>query len=100
MLYHAFPFTELDEIIVKISSGPKHLVAKRCKFSTSVRIQNITKHYSEEFIRLYFESPAESGGGGVTSVELPGNGEAIVTFTDHRGMYVVVVIVVAVALPD
>ena len=87
---------------MKISSGPKHLVAKRCKFSTSVKIQNITKHYSEEFIRLYFESPAESGGGGVASVELPGNGEAIVTFTDHRGMYgvVVVVSVIAVALPD
>ena len=81
-----FPYTELDEIIVKIKTGPKCLVAQRFKVSTSVRIQNITENYSKKFIKLYFESP-ESGGGRVASVELPGNGEAVVTFTDHRGMW-------------
>lgn len=80
-----FPYTELDGIIVKIKTGPKCLVAQRLKVSTSVRIQNITKNYSKEFIELYFENP-EYGGGRVASVELPGNGEAVVTFTDPRGM--------------
>jgi len=81
-----FLFPELDEMIVKIRSGPKHPMAQRFKISTSVRIQNITKHYSENYIKLYFENP-DSGGGSVASVELPGNGEAVVTFTDHRGMW-------------
>jgi len=81
-----FPYTELDGIIDKIKNGPKCLVAQRFKVSTSVRIQNITEHYSKEFIKLYFENP-DSGGGTVASVELLGDGEAVVAFNDHRGMW-------------
>lgn len=60
-------------------------MAQQFKVSTGVRIQNITKHYLKDFIKLYFENP-DSGGGRVASVELLGSGEAVVAFIDHRGM--------------
>ena len=47
-------------------------------------IRNITQHYDEEFLTSYFENK-HFGGSKVASVELLGNGEAVVMFMDHRG---------------
>ena len=62
------------------------LQAELCKVVNSIRVREVTKNYMEEYFQLYFESPNKSGGGLVTSVKLLGNGEAIVTFQDPRGM--------------
>ena len=62
------------------------LQAELCKVINSIRVQGVTKNYGKEFFQLYFESHKQSGGGQVTSIQLLGNGEAIVTFQDPRGM--------------
>ena len=63
-----------------------NLQAELCKVVNSIRVREVTKNYIEEYFLLYFENPNKSGGGLVTSVKLLGNGEAIVTFQDPRGM--------------
>ena len=77
-------------MILRIQSNPlKEAVIKAelYKVCTSVKLSSITKHYSEEFISLYFESKRSGGGENkkVTKVELHGNGEAIVTFENPDG---------------
>ena len=62
------------------------LQAELCKVVNSIRVREVTKNYTEDYFQLYFENPKKSGGGHVTSVKLLGNGEAIVTFQDPRGM--------------
>ena len=81
--------TDLVEMTSKIGSKALkevYLQAELCKVINSIRIQEVTNNYTEEFFQLYFENPKKSGGGKVTSIQLLGNGEAIVTFQDPRGM--------------
>ena len=80
---------DLVEMASKIGSKPLKgviLQAELCKVVNSIRIQGVTKNYTEDYFQLYFESHKRSGGGPVTSVQLLGNGEAIVTFQGPRGM--------------
>ena len=63
-----------------------NLQAELCKVVNSIRVREVTKNYTEDYFQLYFENPDKSVGGHVTSVKLLGNGEAIVTFQDPRGM--------------
>lgn len=60
--------------------------AELCKVASSIRVRNVTKHYDEDYFEMYFESSKRSGGGDVASIQLLGNGEAIVTFKDPKGM--------------
>ena len=80
---------ELSEMIAKIGGSKPlkgvKLEAELCRIASSIRISNISKHYDEEFIQMYFESQKKSGGGEVTSVELLGNGVAVVAFEDPKG---------------
>ena len=59
------------------------------KVCDSIRLHNVSigGHYTDEYMQLYFES-GRSGGGQKTvrSVELLGNGEAVVVFEDPKGM--------------
>ena len=59
--------------------------AELCRVTSSIRVCNITEHYEEDYIQMYFENSRKSGGGEVTSVELLGNGEVVVTFNDPKG---------------
>ena len=80
---------DLVEMTSKIGSKTLKgviLQAELCKVVNSTRVQMITKNYTEEFFQLYFENSEKSGGGKLTSINLLGNGEAIVTFHDPRGM--------------
>ena len=81
--------TDLVEMTSKIGSKPLKgviLQAELCKVVNSIRVREVTKNYTEDYFQLYFESHKRSGGGPVTSVQLLGNGEAIVTFQGPRGM--------------
>ena len=80
-------FVELKVKIEKLKSKPLKGVivdAQLYKASDAIRISNITKHYKEDYIELYFESQ-QYGGGEVTHIQMLGNGEAIVTFQDPQG---------------
>ena len=82
-------YAGLVEMTSKIGSKTLkgvYLQAELCKVVNSIRVREVTKNYSEDYFQLYFENPKKSGGGHVTSVKLLGNGEAIVTFQDPRGM--------------
>lgn len=86
---YPFVFTDLADLITRIASRPLKGVtiqAQLCKISSSIRIRNISNHYDDEFIPMYFESRKRSGGGDVASFELLGNGEAVVTFKDPEGI--------------
>ena len=75
-------------MIAKLKSKPLKsacIEAELCQVTSSIRVSNITQRYEEDFIQMYFENPRKSGGGEVTSVELLGNGEAVVTFNDPKG---------------
>ena len=52
----------------------------------SIQIHNITEHYEEEYILMYFETSKKAGGGPVESIQMLGEGEVIVVFKDHKGM--------------
>ena len=81
--------TDLMEMASKIESKPLKevfLQAELCKVIDSIRVREVTNNYTKEFLQLYFENPKKSGGGKVSSIQLLGNGEAIVTFQDPRGM--------------
>ena len=56
-----------------------------CSMSKSIEINNISKHYDDEFLRMFFENHKKSGGGKVTNVELLGDGRAVITFEDPEG---------------
>ena len=81
---------ELEEMIAKIEKKPlkKTLVrVELCRMSRSIEISNVSKHYDDEFLKMYFENHKKSGGGNVTSIDLLGGGKAIVTFEDPEGIY-------------
>ena len=52
----------------------------------SILIQNITEHYEEEYMLMYFETSGRSGGGPVDTIRMLGEGEVMVTFKDHKGI--------------
>ena len=52
---------------------------------STIHIWNITEHYDEEHLRYYFESAKRSGGGKIKSLQLLGNGQAIIAFQDQSG---------------
>ena len=86
---HACMHVDLVEMTSKIGSKPLKgviLQAELCKVINSIRVREVTKNYTKEFFQLYFDSYKQSGGGKVTSINLLGNGEAMVTFQDPRGM--------------
>ena len=88
-LFPRIMFADLIEMISKIGSKTlkgASLQGELCKVINSIRVHEIIDNYTEEDIQLYFESPKQSGGGKVVSIQLLGNGEAIVTFQDPRGM--------------
>ena len=58
---------------------------EECK---SIQIQNITKHYEEEFLHMYFES-SKSGGGPVEAIHMLGEGQVLVFFKDPKGIMVI-----------
>ena len=61
--------------------------AELCKVASSIRVRNATRHYDEEYFEMYFESSKRSGGGELASIpQLLGNGEAVVTFKDPKGI--------------
>ena len=62
------------------------LLAKLCKVCSSVRISGIDQRYDHLFLKIYFENGELSGGGKVEKVDLLGEGVAIVTFKDPKGM--------------
>ncbi len=67
---------------VEIEAG----LYKVCK---SIRISNVSerKYYSEDYLYLYFKSKKSGGGTKVVeSCELLGNGEAVVSFVDPKGI--------------
>lgn len=79
-------------MISRIQSKPMRgvtLQVELYKVCDSIRVSNVTigSHYTEDYMWLYFES-AKSGGGQKTvkSVELLGNGEAVVVFEDPKRM--------------
>ena len=81
-------FAVLSEMIAKLKSKKlkgASIEAELCRVTSSIRVSNITERYEEDFIQMYFENPRKSGGGEVTSVELLGNGEVVVTFKDPKG---------------
>ena len=83
-----YVYADLVEMTSKIGSKTLkgvYLQAELCKVVNSIPVREVTKNYDDEFFRLYFENPKKSGGGKVTSINLLGNGEAIVTFQDPRG---------------
>ena len=84
-----YVYADLVEMTSKIESKTLkgvYLQAELCKVINSIRVREVTKNYTDEFFQLYFENPEKSGGGKVTSINLLGNGEAVVTFQDPRGM--------------
>ena len=80
--------TVLSEMVAKLKSKQMRgacIEAELCRVTSSIRVSNITEHYEEDYLRVYFENPMTSGGGKVTSVELLGNGQAVVIFNDPKG---------------
>ena len=81
---------ELEEMVAKIEKKPlkrAHIRVELCRISRSIEISNISKYYDDDFLKMFFENRKKSGGGNVTSVDLLGNGRAIVTFEDPEGIY-------------
>ena len=84
---------ELLERIEKIQSNslkrsqPVYIRAELCKVTNTIRIRNIVNRYDEDFLSMYFSSRSRSGGDQVETVHLLGNGEAIITFTNPRGIF-------------
>ncbi len=64
------------------------LTCTLCKVVRSIRVSHISKHYDQHYMELYFQKPKRSGGEKGTSVEMLGNGEALVHFKDRRGTYI------------
>ncbi len=64
--------------------------AELYKVCSSIQISNVTRsdHYDDDFLSLYFESKNSGEGVKVVqSVELLGNGEAVISFEDPKGTY-------------
>lgn len=84
-----FLFLELCDICSKIGSiEVEPFTAELVKLSTSVLVHNINSDYANEaFLKFYFEeSKSGAGRGAVEDVHLMGNGSAIITFTDSKGI--------------
>ncbi|XP_067843404.1 protein mono-ADP-ribosyltransferase PARP14-like isoform X2 [Heptranchias perlo] len=64
----------------KVLSGQQKIVAKQLEVTDSVRVENLPSNTSEEFLKLYFESP-KNGHGIVTAIEItPEESAAVVSF--------------------
>ena len=82
-------FAELQTMVKKLQA--KHIRPRKgatlhvtlYEVCRSIQIRNITEHYEEEYILMYFE---RSSGGPVETVQMLGEGEVIITFKDHKGM--------------
>ena len=59
----------------------------------SIVVHNITEHYEEEYILMYFETSGKSGGGRVENVHMLGEGEVVIVFEDPKGIVVLYIIV-------
>ncbi|XP_067844267.1 uncharacterized protein [Heptranchias perlo] len=64
----------------KVLSGQQKIVAKQLEVTDSVKVENLPSNTSEDFLKLYFESP-KCGRGIVTTVEItPEESAAVVSF--------------------
>lgn len=83
---------ELEKMVSNIQAKQlkkAKVAAELYKVCSSIRLSNVTKNYSEEFVKLYFESMKSGGGANkVRSVEFLGNGEAVVAFESPQGVFV------------
>ena len=83
---------DLKAMITKLESKPLKQISFRGELygvCRSIRVRGITKNYDDDFLEIYFENKRRSGGGEVESVELLGDGDAIVIFKDSNGKVVV-----------
>ncbi len=95
-LYYYNNLIELEKMISSVQEKPLRkakveakVEAELYKVCSSIRISNVTEsdHYNDDFLDLYFES--KNSGGDikvVQSVELLGNGEAVISFEDPKGI--------------
>ena len=79
-------------MVAAITSEPvqgANVTVELCKDTKpSIHIRDITaQRCNEDFLELYFSNPTKSGGGEVESIEILGDNEAIVTFSDPAGRY-------------
>ena len=51
----------------------------------SIVVHNITEHYEEDYISMYFETSGKSGGGRVKTIHMLGEGEVVIVFEDPKG---------------
>ncbi|XP_041057609.1 poly(ADP-ribose) polymerase family member 14-related sequence 1 isoform X2 [Carcharodon carcharias] len=64
----------------KVLSNQQNIVAEQLEITTSVRVENLPSHVSEDLLKLYFEN-SRNGCGNVTTTELiPEDNIAVVTF--------------------
>ena len=52
----------------------------------SILIHNVTEHYDEEYLHMYFETPRKSGGGPVEKIHMLGEGQVMIIFQTPKGM--------------
>lgn len=82
-------FTELQVMIDRLQTkrmkqGSLSVVLyETCR---SIKMHNVTEHYEEEYIVMYFETGKRSGGGAIESVQMLGEGEIVIIFKDPKGM--------------
>ena len=87
---------DLERMISSIQKNPLQKVkieAKLYEVCTSIRVSNVSesKYYNKDYLRLYFESKKSGGGAKVIQgCELLGNGEAIVSFVNPKGKFLVI----------
>lgn len=81
---------ELQHMMTALSSEPvkgASVTVEMCKaMKPTIHIRNITTQCDDEFLKWYFSNPKMSGGGEVESIEILGDNEATVTFSDPAGM--------------
>jgi hypothetical protein len=71
-----------------IKKGAATLHVTLYEVCRSIQIHGITEYYDKEYISMYFETTSKrSGGGPVETIQMLGEGEVIITFKDHKGMY-------------
>ena len=86
-MHNRSDFTELQTMIKNLQSRPvkKEAILHVTLYEVcrSIQIHNITEHYEEDYILMYFE---RSSGGTVEDIQMLGEGEVILTFKDHKGV--------------
>lgn len=60
----------------------------------TVEVSGITKAVSRDFLLLYFENEAKSGGGTVEDVQMVSDSTAYVTFESSEGLCLIVISVI------